>query len=217
MKTFEAIIFDMDGLLLDSERMAYNAFQQTCRQFELGDRNELYMQCIGTNADATKKILSEGLGDDVEFDHFWKICRATYHEAIATKGIPLKEGVTTLLEHISSLNIPAAIATSTQTDIAQTKLQNSGILDYFRIIIGGEQVRKSKPHPDIYLKAVTELAVNASKSLALDDSENGVKSASSAGLTVIQIPDLVQPSAALKQNGHIILDSLQEVVYFDFK
>jgi len=155
--------------------------------------------------------------DAVNFTIFWKACRARYHEAITTRGIPLKDGVLEFLRYIRSLQLPMAVATSTQTDIAKTKLRDTGILDYFQIVVGGEQVRHSKPHPDIYLKAAAELAVNARNCLALEDSENGVKSASAAGLTVIQIPDLVQPSTALKQNGHIILDSLLDVVYFDFK
>ncbi len=216
MKNFEAIIFDMDGLLLDSEIMGFNAFKKTCKQFELGNRDDLYFQCIGANSEATKRILSTGLAGAVEFDIFWKICRDSYHQDIATNGTPLKKGAQELLSHIQSLQIPLAVATSTTTDIAKTKLDNAGIINFFTKIIGGDQVSNSKPLPDIYLKAVSELGVNASHCIALEDSENGVISATAAGLSVIQIPDLIAPSETLRKNGHIILDSLNDVINFNF-
>lgn len=216
MKNFEAVIFDMDGLLLDSERMAFNAFLKTCRQFNLSDRSDLVYQCIGTNAETTKKIVLDAIGSEVDFDIFWKSFHSTYQEDITTNGIPMKQGVVSLLDHISSLDVPMAVATSTETDIAETKLANAGIIKYFENITGGEQVNRSKPAPDIYLKAASSLNVNTQYSLALEDSENGVMSANAAGLTVIQIPDLVQPSDELKQNGHIILHSLKDVINYNF-
>ncbi len=217
MNNFEAIIFDMDGLLLDSERIGLVTFQQTCQQFELGDKTELFIQCIGTNSESTKKILSEGLGHEVDFTEFWSICRARYHAETKTKAIPLKEGVVDLLESITSLQIPIAVATSTHTEFAFQKLENAGIKNYFNTVIGGEQVNNSKPLPDIFLKAVDKLQVDAGKCLALEDSENGVKSALAAGLTVIQIPDLVKPSKSLNPIKHIVLNSLTEVRHFKFK
>ncbi len=216
MNNFEAIIFDMDGLLLDSEKIGLIAFQETCQQFELGDKTDLYIQCIGTNSESTKKILSSGLGDEVDFVHFWSICREKYHAETKTKAIPLKEGVKGLLRHLQSLQLPAAIATSTHTEFALLKLNNAGIADFFDIVVGGEQVNKSKPFPDIYLKTVKQMKTNAHKCLALEDSENGVKSALAAGMTVIQIPDLIKPSAPVKTSRHIILNSLKEVQSYKF-
>ncbi|MCP4075406.1 MAG: HAD family phosphatase [Gammaproteobacteria bacterium] len=216
MNHFEAIIFDMDGLLLDSEIIGLKTFQQTCEEFNLEDKTDLFIQCIGTNSEATKNILSNGLGLEVDFVTFWGICRSKYHAETKTKAIPLKQGVIDLLQHIKSLQLPVAVATSTHTEFALTKLGNAGIVDFFDMVIGGEQVRNSKPKPDIYLKAVEQLNVEPSNCLALEDSENGVKSALAAGLTVIQIPDLVTPSCIIEQNHHIILDSLSEVPDYQF-
>ena len=86
----------------------------------------------------------------------------------------------------------------------------------FDTIIGGDQVKKSKPHPDIYLKAAEALEVRTNDCLALEDSENGVRSAVAAGMTVVQIPDLVKPSYDLLKLGHIVLNSMQEVLHFEF-
>mgnify|MGYP000072935976 CR=1 FL=1 len=110
-----------------------------------------------------------------------------------------------------------AVATSTRTDRAKVKLSDSGILDYFDIIIGGDQVSNSKPDPEIYLKAASELSSEPSKCLAFEDSPNGVKSAVAAGLTVIQVPDLVQPDEDLLKMGHIVLGSLADVQDYDFR
>ncbi len=215
MNHFDAIIFDMDGLLLDSEIIGLQTFQQTCEEFDLGDRTDLFIQCIGTNSEATKNILSNGLGPEVDFVTFWSIFCSKYHAETKTKAIPLKQGVIDLLQHIQTLRLPVAVATSTHTEFALIKLNNAGIADYFDRVIGGEQVSNSKPLPDIYLKAVEKLNVEPANCLALEDSENGVKSALSAGLIVIQIPDLVKTSHKIQPN-HIILDSLTKVANFNF-
>jgi len=97
--------------------------------------------------------------------------------------------------------------------MAQEKLKNSGLLEYFQLVIGGEQVKKGKPNPDIYLHVADRLSVNPQYCLALEDSENGVKSAVSANMRVIQIPDMVQPSDELKQLGHTVLPSLYDVIH----
>ena len=216
MKNFEAIIFDMDGLLLDSERIWLIAFQEACLEFNLGDRTDLFNQCIGTNSEATKNILRNGLGDKVDYVKFWSLCRANYHAETKIKPIPVKDGATDLLKHIKALQLPMAVATSTHTEFAITKLENAGLLEFFNKVIGGEQVSHSKPLPDIYLKATDSLQVMAKNCLALEDSENGVKSALAACLTVVQIPDLVEPSQTFRLNGHIILENLTEVINFKF-
>ena len=89
-------------------------------------------------------------------------------------------------------------------------------MEKFVAIVGGDQVQKSKPHPDIYFKAAAILGVTPKNCLALEDSENGVRSAVSAGMTVVQIPDLVQPSLDLRGLGHIVLGSLRDVANYAF-
>ena len=131
--------------------------------------------------------------------------------------VPLKNGATELLARLTALAIPIAVATSTSSDRARQKLRSAGILTHFTAVIGGDQVTNSKPHPDIYANAADVLGVTPAKCLALEDSENGVRSATSAGMTVIQIPDLVQPTQALRSLGHIILNSLRDVRTYAFQ
>lgn len=215
MKHFNAVIFDMDGLLLDSETLALSAFEATCARFELGDLSHLFRQLIGTNQTLGRELLREGLAgimDDEVFSAAWQEA----YLKLTAKPVPLMPGVRAFLQHTTDLAIPMAVATSTATEKAEAKLTNTGIRDYFRFIVGGDQVTQSKPAPDIYLKAASALAVEPHNCLALEDSANGVKAAVAAGMTVVQIPDLVPPDAQLLALGHIVLGSMAEVPEYDF-
>jgi len=212
MTRFEAIIFDMDGLLLDTERIALSAFMETCAQMGICAQEELFIRCIGTNQVLGREVLRAGLQGQVDYLAFEQVWDSKYVERISNGPIPLKEGAAELLDRISSLQIPAAVATSTRTARAQEKLGKCGILDRFRAIVGGDQVRNGKPAPDIYLRAAEVLNARPEACLAFEDSENGVRAAVGAGMTVVQVPDLVLPSPDLLALGHIVLRSLSDAV-----
>ncbi|MFT6437767.1 MAG: HAD superfamily hydrolase (TIGR01509 family) [Candidatus Azotimanducaceae bacterium] len=211
MKKFEAIVFDMDGLLLDSERIVLEAFLRVCDHFDLGDQTELLKQCIGTNRNYTRTRMTEVFGPDIDFGEFQKRWTRKHEEIVGDNAMPLMDGALELLEHIRILNIPVAVATSTRYEHALDRLEKAGLLEYFEFVVGGDQVKNSKPDPEIYLAATQKLGSNPLKSLAFEDSENGVRAALGAGLTVIQVPDLVVPSTEVIALGHTILDSLLEV------
>lgn len=204
----------MDGLLLDTESIAFAAFKETCGHFKIGDRKELFMKCIGANQTLGEKILMKCLPKRVDFQSFSSIWYANYRKRIHRKPLPLKEGALNLLNHLSSRQISAAVATSSKTETAVEKLQNTGILHLFKVVVGGDQVERSKPYPDIFLKTAERVGVNPTECLALEDSENGVRAAVAAGMTVIQVPDLVPPSKALIELGHTILKSLNDVTVY---
>ena len=216
MRNFDAVIFDMDGLLLDTERLAFETFQLTCSRFNLGDLSSIYKRCIGVNAKMGKTILKNELEGIANFEDFSLAWGDEYRKVTEDRPIPLKEGVEELLCHIESIEIPMAVATSSSFESAKTMLWNSGIFHYFNCIIGGDQVTRSKPDPEIYLKAASVLLAAPSKCLALEDSTNGVMAAVAAGMTVVQIPDLVHPDEGLLKLGHIILNSLADILKYDF-
>jgi len=206
-----AVIFDMDGLLLHSERLARAAFDDTCEHFGLGDQTALFMQCVGTNQERGKHILREGLrgkADDVAFGHLWN---AKCIEYMSDAVIPLKAGAAELLQDLKGAGVAMAVATSTPSPRATQMLRNAGLLQAFDVVVSGDQVTRSKPLPDIYLRAAELLDVLPEKCLALEDSENGVRSALAAGMTVIQVPDLVEPSDEVRELGHTILGTLHDV------
>ncbi len=216
MKQFEAVVFDMDGLLLDTERIALAAFFETCERLGVAAGRDLFERCIGTNRSLQREVLKNGLREQIDHLLFEQAWDGAYLERISSAPIPLKRGAMALLEHVASLKIPAAVATSTRTARAREKLQACGILERFRAVVGGEQVANSKPAPDLFLRAAKLLGVSAGACLALEDSDNGVRAAVRAGMTVVQIPDLVQPSADLLALGHIVLPSLADVASFPF-
>lgn len=211
MKNFKAVIFDMDGLLLDSERIVLGVFHATCASFGLGDLTEVFRRCIGTNPAMSDSILRDGLAGIVDFEEFNLVWERELKRVMEAGPIPLKSGARELLKHMESIDIPMAVATSTNTERAKERLEASGILNHFKILIGGDQVERSKPAPDIYLKAAFELSFDPCDCLVLEDSANGVKAAVGAGMTVVQIPDLVQPDEELLKLGHIVLHGLSDV------
>jgi len=216
MKRFEAIVFDMDGLLLDSERIVLDAFLLVCEHFELGDRTELLKQCIGTNRDYTRARMTEAFGSGVDFNEFQNMWTLKHEEIVGDEAMPLMDGARELLDLIQQLDIPRAVATSTRSAQALDRLEKADLLHYFEFVVGGDQVTNSKPDPEIYLAATQKLGCNPTSCLAFEDSENGVRAALGAGLRVIQVPDLVAPSANVRALGHTILASLRDVPGYNF-
>ncbi len=212
MMKYKAAIFDMDGLLLDTERIFLDAFKKTCAELDHKFDMSLFISIIGTNAVKTKDILTEGFGRGYNHDRFREVWIRNVEAYLATNSIPIKEGAVNLLEKISSVPMPMAIATSTRYHDAVNTLESTGILDYFSFVIGGDHVINSKPDPEIYLKTSNKLGLNPGECVVFEDSENGVKSAHAAGMDVIQVPDLVTPSEEIKALGHRIYHSLNMVI-----
>jgi HAD superfamily hydrolase (TIGR01509 family) len=215
LTNFSAAIFDMDGLLLDSEPLAKQAFDTVCEQYGLPDQSDLFMQFVGTNTDKGNAIIQASLGDLIDVVAFNVTWRSLYGEWVKDKAVPLKEGVIEVLDYFQSQQIPMAVATSSKTDIAVHKLSKSGVLDYFDRVIGGDQVEKSKPEPDIFLKAAEALSCEPNRCIAFEDSPNGVRSALSAGMSLVQVPDLLTPDKALLAMGHTVLTCISDVINID--
>ena len=211
MFNFKAVIFDMDGLLLDTERIAMETFVLTCHDFDFDPDMDVYRTCIGTNLQKTREILCRGYGPDFRYDDISKIWGEKYISAVSEKPIPLKTGARDLLEFFKRSHIKKAVATSTEHDMAIQKLQRTGLRSYFDTVVGGNQVKNGKPDPEIYLKVSELIAVKPGDCLVLEDSDNGVLAAYKAGMHVIQIPDLKEPSPEISALGHVILHSLNDV------
>ena len=216
MNNFKAAIFDMDGLLLDSEPLAKKAFDTICEQFGLGNMSDVFMRFVGTNTEKGNAVIKEALNGAVDAEHFNATWRGLYGTWVKDNPVPLKSGVKEVLEYLRLHHIPMAVATSSNTSIAQHKLGKSEIINYFDIVLGGDQLTHSKPHPEIFLTAAASLTCDPSSCIAFEDSPNGVKSAVAAGMTVVQVPDLISPDAELLALDHIVLDQISDVLAFDF-
>ena len=207
----DAAIFDMDGLLISSERISLALFLQMCEQRDLGNMRYLYLEILGTNDAETRRRVTEAFTGKTDPEQFLNEYQERYREETTTWPVPLMPGTKTLLEVLKKNRIKTAVATSTGRELALLKLTNSGIIDYFDTVTGGDQVANGKPAPDIYLTAASTLGILPERCIALEDSPNGVRAAVAAGMHTIQIPDLVQPDAELLLLKHTVLDSLDNV------
>ncbi|OED37277.1 hypothetical protein AB833_24295 [Chromatiales bacterium (ex Bugula neritina AB1)] len=208
----DSVIFDMDGLLIDTERFSQDAFERTVQAFNLDGYTELFLSLVGTNEEAHRKRLSEELDPHVDSMQFRQHWIDSFHQLMAEETVPLLDGVQEALEWLQQHKIKCAVATSTGTAAAEKKLVDAGIRDFFLTVTCGDQVTHSKPHPEIYIKAGQSIGADISRSIGMEDSPNGVRSALGAGLSVIQIPNLVQPDPDLLALGHRVCASMREVI-----
>lgn len=207
-----AVVFDMDGLLLDSERVASAAFEVACAELDIVLDPAVYARCIGSSWEATRQVLSAALGDVTRYETLRQAWDADYRRRIDAGEIAVKPGARDLLDALEAARIPRALATSTRRPTAMLKLSRSGLLEAFACLVCGGETERGKPHPEPYLAAVAVLGAAPARCWALEDSENGVRAAHAAGLRVIQVPDLIPPSADLQTLGHTIAGDLFEVL-----
>ncbi len=197
----KGVIFDMDGLLLDTERVYLEGFRVALDQHGLPQDDDIFRRMMGTNRDLGRAILTEGLAGRVTltaFDEVWDAHIATR----LRDGIPVKPSVPEMASHLKASGLPYIIATSTRTDKAHDHLDRAGIGHHFPDVIGGDQVQRSKPAPDIYLHAARTLGLPAENCAAFEDSPNGLRAAHAAGCIAVHVPDLVPADDALQALAH---------------
>lgn len=207
---FQAAIFDMDGLLLDTERLCMQVFEQACANVNLPFYPDVYLSIIGQNAVSIDKTFRKVYHDDLDkLDAEW---RKNYKAIVNHQAIPVKEGVLDLLKWLKANKIPTAVATSSQREVATVKLKLAGLDQYFDSLTCGCEVTQGKPDPEIYLLAAQRLGVEAAQCVAFEDSNNGVRSSMAANMTTFQIPDLVAPCEEVLALGHYVESSLSDAL-----
>lgn len=211
---FAAVIFDMDGLMFDTERLAIETYQQAAKTQGFEFPEALLLEVIGRNTQDTQKILEESMHADFDFTQTYALNLAFSQKHIEEHGVPIKPGLFALLETLENAGIKKAVATSTPTAQAQALLTRAGILPRFDAIICGDQVPRGKPEPDIFLLAACHLQADPQTCIVLEDSENGIRAAYAARMMPFWLPDLKQlPDDVLAMTAHRFT-SLQEVADF---
>ena len=193
-----AVIFDMDGVILDSERIILDAWISTAASYGHELKKENISDAFGGNKVAARAVLETELGVDFPFAEAIRVVRNQIRKATLS-GWPLKPGIRELLNGLANLAVPLAVATSTNKTEAQSRLSSVNLEHYFDVICGGDEVAESKPSPAIYLLAAQRLKVSPSQCIVIEDSETGVLGAHRAGMRIIHIPDLTTPSAASRK------------------
>lgn len=207
----EGIIFDMDGLMLDTESIALESWERAGKDFGYVISRELMMKAVGRTLVDTRKLLVKNLGDDFPFEEVRKVRIDYTKEFMSLNGVPMKEGLIEFLEYCRTMEIPTAVATSTNRSDAIELLEKVDIVGYFNTIVCGDEIEKGKPEPDIFLMASKKLGVNPERCIVLEDSENGILAATRANMIPIWIPDIIAESDIARENARYICDSLNEV------
>jgi len=211
MTKLKLVIFDMDGLMLDTEPLAIAGWKAAARVLNITIPDELIKSVIGMNRALCKVRMLEALGSDFDFDTALTLLHKDMDRHFEKHGVTHKPGLIQLLDKLDKLGIKKAVATSTAYERAVHKLTMADIAHRFCAIIGGDMVAHSKPAPDIFLKAAEACNTAPSACLALEDSNPGAEGAWRAGMRVIVIPDLVPPTDITSKQAYAICDSLYDV------
>ena len=194
----QGIVFDVDGVLFDTERLSRGTWNTVSQQMGWPQVGEAYLEFVGQNRTDTYRKMVDMFGVEFPKEIFMQVC-SSYSQAWMEKhGVPLKPGVEALLKFLNGKHIPTALATSTGRPRTERRMEMTGLLPYFSAMITGDQVEHSKPDPEIYLLACKALGTDPAHTIAVEDSRNGTLSASRAGMPVIMVPDLIPPSPELE-------------------
>ena len=209
---YQAVVFDMDGVIFDTERLVIEFWKEVAKKHNIPNVEHTCIQCLGTNRVRTREIFLENYGADFPFDPY----RAEVTELFNThyKGVPLptKPGVRELLSYLQEQDIKVGLASSTAQHLVRDEICTAGLLPYFQTLVCGDMVEHSKPAPDIFLKACEILNADPTKSIAIEDSFNGIRSAHCAGMTPIMVPDQVQPTDEIRALAFHVMPSLLDVL-----
>lgn len=209
-----AVVFDMDGLMFDTERLYCQAWDYAGEKSGLGKTGYMVMKTLGTNRETGRSIWRREFGSRYNQEEIEGYTQEFFDQYYQSHPLPVKKGLRNLLHYLKANGYPTAVASSTPRDQILEHLKEAELTGFFDQIVGGDSVTRSKPDPEIYLYACEMLEMKPTDCYALEDSRNGLLAASSAGCQTIMVPDLWQPDEEIKSRVLAILPDLDAVLEY---
>ena len=206
--TLQGVVFDVDGVLFDTERLCRDVWVGLSREMGWPQVGERYLEFVGQNRTDMREKMRRFWGPEFPMEEFLQTCSQRSQARIEREGVPLKPGVVEILDFLTQRGIPVALATSTGQERTARRMELTGLGHYFQAIITGDMIEHSKPDPEIYQLACQRLGTDPGHTLAVEDSRNGILSAHAAGMPVVMVPDLIPPTPELEALYSFRCDSL---------
>ena len=210
----KAAIFDMDGLMIDSERVTFECYQERLKDMNLTMDEEFYKTLLGKPIKGIYQRFYDVYGNDFPIENVIQDVHQLMAERFETEGVPVKKGLVELLHYLKDNNYKTIVATSSNRDRVDKILAQAKITEFFDDSICGDEVTKGKPNPEVFLKSCQKLGVNVDEAIVLEDSEAGIQASYDANIKVICIPDMKYPEKQYEEKTFKILKDLTEVTAY---
>lgn len=206
-----AVVFDMDGLMFDTERVCVQAWDYAGEKMGVGKAGFMVLKTLGMNAARTKEMWKKEFGDKYDAQELRNYTKEYMTGYYRQNTLPVKRGLYVLLEYLKKTGYKMAVASSSRYTEIREHLRDAGVTDYFMAVVGGDMISRSKPEPDIYLKACELLGEKPEDCYALEDSKNGLLAAHRAGCVPLMVPDLWEPDEEIQKIIEGRFDDLGQV------
>ena len=194
----EGVIFDMDGLMFDTEPLWTDAWYVVLPEFGFPEVPPALPDAMrGSSGEVSYRIMRSFLGEDADAPAIWARMKEEVHEML-TRGVVKKPGLDELLAFLAEHDLPMAVASSSPHDIIEMDLANGKVRDYFTYIVSGEDVDRPKPDPQVFLVSAERMGTNPARTLVLEDSLNGVRAGAAGGFVTVMVPDMIAPTVEIR-------------------